>query len=276
MFATAAAKAVCGQWLASNDEEAMSEFRRGGSRLIAHGPHDALGVGTRLPDWSPSPGPDTRWSGELPRVSLAFSLGDGGAHGALAALAGFLQTHCEVACCRTSFGTDGDWTAPSELEESQCLVLIGDRCPLSDETVDRILAYLDRGGAVVACRPAAPGFRASARLDRLVLGGCYFGFDQATPIVVDRDRNALCPQVLGSLDPFVSLSGLPSHLQLGGDTRVLLQGATPDRRGPVAWCRTPGAGRTFCTTLGHADDLAKPVFRRLLLRAIRWTVRHFG
>lgn len=250
----------------------MSEFRRGDCRLITHAAHDTVGVRTVGSRWSAA----THLAGQLPRISLAFSLGEQSAHAPLSALADFFETHCEVLCCRTSFGIEGDWAAPSQLEESDCLVLIGDRCTLSRDALGRLRDYLTGGGAIVACRPATAAFRASVPFDRQILGGCYFGSDQATPIVVDAERSTVFPQLTGGFEPFVSLSGLPCQLQLANDATVLLRGATPDRRGPVGWCRAIGPGRIFCTTLGHGDDFARPMFRHLMLRAVRWAVRHFG
>ncbi|WP_326733683.1 ThuA domain-containing protein [Streptomyces sp. NBC_01022] len=41
---------------------------------------------------------------------------------------------------------------------------------------------------------------------------------------------------------------------------------------PLVWCRESGAGRSFYTSLGHADDAyTDPAFRGHLLGGLRWT-----
>lgn len=60
---------------------------------------------------------------------------------------------------------------------------------------------------------------------------------------------------------------------LAGGTTVLLTGRVEGREPPepVAWAFTrPGGGRTFYTSLGHADDFELPDFQRLLLNGVYW------
>ncbi|QKW23998.1 ThuA domain-containing protein [Kitasatospora sp. NA04385] len=43
---------------------------------------------------------------------------------------------------------------------------------------------------------------------------------------------------------------------------------------PLVWCRESGAGRSFFTALGHAEEAyADPLFRRHLLGGLRWAAR---
>jgi nicotinamidase-related amidase/type 1 glutamine amidotransferase len=74
---------------------------------------------------------------------------------------------------------------------------------------------------------------------------------------------------------FLSSGSLYKTSPLAAETTVLLMGRSGDRQPhePVAWTfQRADGGRSFYTSLGHADDFKSAAFETLLLNAINWSV----
>ncbi len=145
--------------------------------------------------------------------------------------------------------------------------------------------FLDRGGALIGLRTASHAFdsRGSApeghdewlTFDPEVLGGNYHGHYGAGPVTtVTRAAGAGDHPILKGVElPLLSNGSLYEAAPLADSTQLLLIGTIPDQPAePVAWTNRYKNARVFYTSLGHPDDFANFVFRKLLVNAVFWAL----
>lgn len=157
------------------------------------------------------------------------------------------------------------------------------------EQLDALRAHVAAGKPLVGIRtashafalrgkgPLAEGLAAWPEFDAQVLGGHYAGHHGAgTRTTLTAAPGAGEHPVLRSLDlgSLVGHGSLYKTAPLAASTTPLLLGAIPKQSPePVAWTNEPrSGGRVFYTSLGHPDDFENPMFRRLLLQGICWTL----
>ncbi|MGI8601472.1 MAG: ThuA domain-containing protein [Verrucomicrobiales bacterium] len=192
----------------------------------------------------------------------------------------------------------GEFAGMDALKTADALVVSVRRRALPKDQLDAVRAFVARGGAVVGLRTTSHAFalRSNAEpppgravwpdWDEKVLGGNYqshSGKDAKT------FATTAAPSSKEPSEAHWFLEGVPRHefptggslyknTPLRGKVEVLMVGyvegsdtTQPGACEPVAWTHTsPGGGRVFYTSLGHADDFKRPEFCRLLENAIRW------
>jgi nicotinamidase-related amidase len=135
-------------------------------------------------------------------------------------------------------------------------------------------AFIKRDGKV------APGHAAWPEFDREVFGGNYRGhFRGEVPgsrgtVITTGKRDDSNPILQGiPAGEVLTPSWLYKMSPLKPGTSLVLTGRVDGAAQvePVAWTfRTPGGGRAFYTSLGHADEFETPWFQNLLANAIYW------
>ncbi len=169
------------------------------------------------------------------------------------------------------------------LKDADAVLVSVRRRPLSIEDTQLVRQFIAQGKPVIGIRTASHAFsvkdKASEGLvswtefDADVLGGNYRGHyapqQKTTFRLLDNQGTAFEPWRLGS---FQTGGTLYKTAPLAAGTRVLLEGHVEgEGPHPVAWTfvRSDG-GRTFYTSLGHADDFAQKEFVQLLSTGIHW------
>ncbi|WP_182867137.1 ThuA domain-containing protein [Rhodopirellula sp. JC639] len=173
-----------------------------------------------------------------------------------------------------------------ELADADALLVSVRRRALPERDVSLIQHFVRQGKPVIGIRTASHAFSLRGKqppagnavwesFDGDVFGGNY------TNHYGNHLKSTLQPVAAAVEDPIVSTSGA-AGIHPGGSlyktapllagTRVLLQGSVDDQPPqPVAWTfiRNDG-GRSFYTSLGHADDFAQAEFEALLSSGIHW------
>jgi type 1 glutamine amidotransferase len=185
-------------------------------------------------------------------------------------------------------GSSGGIPGLDDVAEADVLLVSVRRRPLPPGQLDRIRRHVAAGRPVVGIRTAnhafhlgqgapAAGLEQWPTFDADVFGGHYSGhLDKALASTGRRAPDVEHP-ILADVpaEEFATGGSLYTVTPLAPTTTVLMLGraAGVDREEPVAWVnRRADGGRSFYTSLGHPDDFANPVFRRLLANAIRWAV----
>lgn len=183
-----------------------------------------------------------------------------------------------------------DFPGLDALRRADLLVLSVRRRALPEEQIAEIRDYLEAGGPLVALRTSSHAFDVRdetppdghavwPEFDTEVLGARYQGhYDHEEETRVRIAPGATDHPVLRDtgLDGFRSTGELYRSRDLGPDTRTLLTGRVEvegnEVEEPVAWTHRYRGGRIFYTSLGHPDDFEAAPFRRLLRRAIEWSL----
>jgi type 1 glutamine amidotransferase len=156
--------------------------------------------------------------------------------------------------------------------------------------MDLVRAHVAAGKPVVGLRTANHAFQAGPPsadfaawndFDTAVLGGHYAGHYNNKPpaaphsVIEIVQSNAVHPVLYGvKTGPFRVTSHLYKCRGLASSTVPLLQGRVEGQNTvePVAWVHETDDRRVFYTSLGNADDFNLPVFRRMLLNGILWSL----
>jgi type 1 glutamine amidotransferase len=176
------------------------------------------------------------------------------------------------------------------VELADVLLISVRRRTLPPEQLDVIRRYVAAGKPVIGIRTAShafclrqqdppPGRAAWPEFDRQVFGGNYTNHHgnslQATVSLEDQvlQRSPRLLRGLESTGPFAAGGSLYRVSPLADGSVVLLIGrvhsASPE---PVAWTyRRADGGKSFYTSLGHADDFGGEFLPRLLVNALEWS-----
>src|SRR5205823_3011519 len=178
------------------------------------------------------------------------------------------------------------WQAIKDAD--QLVVSVRRRAP-PKEMMALIREHLRAGKPLVGIRTAShafapktvePGHESWPEFDREIFGCTYEnhygngGSDH--PTFIQPNPSSLANSVLTGigLSEFASTSSLYKSHDLAKTTTVLLTGKLGDGSvsEPVAWVNKGNNRRVFYTSLGSPDDFKLPVFRRLLLNGVFWTL----
>ena len=178
------------------------------------------------------------------------------------------------------------------IEEADVLFVSVRRRGLSSEDLGRIRSFVAAGKPVIGIRTASHAFapkeklekghEAWASFDADVFGGNYSGHHgrskQKNPgNFVQVAKVALGHPVVKHLPniEWGTTAWLYKTSPLAAGATVLARGRVEgvEQAEPLAWTyvRKDG-GRSFYTSLGHADDFSDPHFQRLLVNAVYWSV----
>ncbi len=154
-------------------------------------------------------------------------------------------------------------------DAGQVVVLNGDIGPLTTEQERSLVTFVEQGGGLVCLADAAEAYHEYQLLGEVL--GNISGF--CTP------RSEIIARV-AMPDHFITRRVDSSFVVL--EAVYLLDSVTPDAEilwrttwhyvsHVLAYTRTHGRGRVFCTTLGSEPETqARPVFRQMVERAIRY------
>lgn len=158
-----------------------------------------------------------------------------------------------------------------------------DRGETTDDLVQRLEAFVHRGGGLVVVHIASSSFEGSARYRRLA-GRVWEYFYPGPPFT--SDHPPVGRVAIDIVDPGHPVTAGMSGFELADDERYERLLVAPDaairdiaaatiagRTEPVAWVVTPPqGGRVFHLTPGHGESTYRnPGFQQLLLRGIAWT-----
>ena len=172
------------------------------------------------------------------------------------------------------------------LADADLLVLSVRRRTPTKEQMALVRRHLSTGKPLVAIRTASHAFGAKApdadheawdTFDVDVLGATYARAHPDHPRTFVRvSKTALNHPVLKgvSTEETRVISHLYKHRDLRKEAVPLVYGrvAGVARMEPVAWVNTAAGRRVFYTSLGDVNDFKTPLFRRLLLNGISWTL----
>jgi putative heme-binding domain-containing protein len=170
------------------------------------------------------------------------------------------------------------------LKEADLLFLSVRRHAPSKAQLALIRGYLAAGKPLVGIRTASHAFGAKPKddqhegwetFDAEILGGSYQGHYGAVQAAVKVLPQAAGHPILANLgtNQFFCTS-LYKNLTLAGTATPLLTGQVPGQPEiqNVAWVNTNQNRRVFYTSLGAPKDFTNPVFRRLLLNGVFWSL----
>ena len=157
----------------------------------------------------------------------------------------------------------------AHLTPQHVVVLDGNTGPLTPEQEEALCTFVERGGGLVCIGDAAEMYYEYELLSE-VLGNIH-GFCAPRSEIIARvvtDDHYLTRRV----DPtFVVLDGVYLLDILPPDAQVVWRTSWRYASYTLAYTRTYGQGRVFCTTLGSAAETqAAPVFQQMVGRAIRY------
>ena len=172
------------------------------------------------------------------------------------------------------------------LEHADVMLLSVRRRVLPSDDMAHIRKFIESGKPVVGIRTASHAFSLGEKdppegledwseFDRDVFGGNYHGHHRnstkSSVAATDAGRDHA---ITASFGKAAIRQGAvlykTSPLSIGATE--LLEGTTADGlKEPVMWTfERRGGGRSLYTSMGHPDDIANPVYRRILLNGVYW------
>ncbi|MFI6944073.1 ThuA domain-containing protein [Streptomyces sp. NPDC050418] len=152
---------------------------------------------------------------------------------------------------------------------------------LSDDSRMALRAYMDGGGGFVGVHSAACTETSWPYFGELL--GARFtrhpAYQPGRVRVTDRTHPATAhlPERWEFTDEWYDFDRRPADARVlahADETSYDPEGGGMGADHPLVWCREQGAGRVFCTALGHAEAAyADPDFRAHLLGGLRWAAR---
>ncbi len=182
----------------------------------------------------------------------------------------------------------GDYTA---IRDADAIVVSVRRRTPSKAMMQAMREHVAAGKAVIGIRTASHAFDAKPTdsehaawpgFDDEILGADYQGHygnkpPEAPHTLVSGVATNRQHAVLTGIRPseFRVTSHLYKNRNLAPGVLPLMEGRVEGKNDvePVAWVNEGGGRRVFYTSLGNPDDFVLPVFRRLLLNGILWSLR---
>jgi type 1 glutamine amidotransferase len=183
----------------------------------------------------------------------------------------YLESKYNIVCQR-AFGKDKGDGLPGldAIATADLMVVFTRRVKLPPAQFEQLQKYIGSGKPIIGLRTASHAFDNYMDFDREVLGGGYKGHYTNSQVQVEIVPAQKQHPVLAGVTPFTSRKLYKNPTHADNDT-ILLEGAIPDHKEPLAWVREHNGGRVFYTSLGVQEDFVKESFRRLLVNAIFWT-----
>ena len=157
----------------------------------------------------------------------------------------------------------------SQLAPGQVVMLGGNLGPLDSQQEEALCAFVERGGGLVCTGGAAEVYHEYELLGE-VLGNIYGACAPRSEIiarVADADH-----YITRRVDPsFAVLEAVYLLSRVPPDANILWHTSWRYTSHPLAYTRSHGQGRVFCTTLGSEPETqTHPVFQQMVARAIRY------
>ncbi len=165
--------------------------------------------------------------------------------------------------------TAADVQTLHHLKSDRVVVLNGDIGPLSIEQEEALCAFVARGGGLVCVGDAAEAYHENPLLGEVL--GHIHGF--CTPHTEIIARVATSNHYLTRrFDPSFAVFEAVYLLDIvPPDAEILWRTSWHYAAHTLAYARSYGLGRVFCTTLGSSPATQeRPIFRQMLNRAIRY------
>ena len=158
----------------------------------------------------------------------------------------------------------------AKLSAFDALMIYANHTTITKDQEAALLGYVEGGGAFLPIHAASYCFQNSPAYIALV--GAQFekhGTGEFTAEIVKPEH-----PVMAGMTPFQVWDETYVHTKHNPDRVVLMERVDDAGREPWTWVRTQGKGRVFYTAYGH-DERAwgHPMFQRLILNGIRWTVQ---
>ena len=177
---------------------------------------------------------------------------------------------------------------PSFISKADLLVISVRRRAFKEETMNLIRKHISSAKPIVGIRtsshafdlkksPIPEGHQVWNEWDNEIMGGNYNGHHGKSLIcTVQKYPNLVShPIISGIKFPFETPASLYRNSPLPQKSIPLLSGKVKGFPAePIAWThQTSFGGKVFYTSLGHIEDFKKPAFQKLLLNAIKWSLR---
>ena len=177
---------------------------------------------------------------------------------------------------------------PSFIAKADLLVISVRRRAFKEETMNLIRKHVSSVKPIVGIRtsshafdlkksPIPEGHQVWNEWDEKIIGGNYNGHHgKGMTCQIEKYANSPSHPIIKNLTlPFGTPATLYRNSTLSKKSIPLLSGTIkgfPSE--PVAWVhQSPSGGKVFYTSLGHIEDFKKPAFQKLLLNAIKWSLR---
>ncbi len=246
----------------------MSESDKSQRRFIAHAAHTRLGVSlpkSGVEEHEPADDWESPRAGRsILRVCLVTGSSAFDPTDPPATPERFLPANLGLEYCRP----DRECSELEELDECDCLLLIGRADWVSGMALSRIQSHCRRGRPIVVARSVDRPLPAWPAFDLDVLGADYRTDSLAGSVTKIHVVHGHHP-ILADGPPSLGFGSLSKPPRLASDAEVLLTG-TGGLATPVAWTRLYRGGRVFSTVLGSAADFREQHFPRFLANAILW------
>ncbi len=165
--------------------------------------------------------------------------------------------------------TTSDLQRLHHLASDRVVVLNGDIGPLTIEQEEALCAFIAQGGGLVCVGDAAEAYHENPLLGE-VLGHIHGFCTPRTEIIarVATSDHYLTRRFDPSFTVFEAVYMLDS---VPPDAEILWRSSWHYATHVLAYARTYGRGRVFCTTLGSARETQElPIFQQMLNRAMRY------
>ncbi|MEX1011612.1 MAG: PVC-type heme-binding CxxCH protein [Balneolaceae bacterium] len=165
------------------------------------------------------------------------------------------------------YSDDLDELNIQNLSRYDAVLLYANHPEISEEQLDGLLDYVNRGGGFVPVHSASANFTNSDEFIALV-GGQFesHGGEVFTTRIVEPAH-----EIMQGFEPFESWDETYVHSDHNEENRTVLSYREDE---PWTWVRTHGEGRVFYTAWGHdGRTWQNPGFRELMERGIRWAAR---
>ena len=159
------------------------------------------------------------------------------------------------------------------LAAQRVVVLNGDIGPLNSEQEEALYTFVENGGGLVCLGDAAEAYRENPWLGE-ILGGTQGIYGICTPRSEIIARIATPDHyITRRVDPtFAVFENIYLLESVPPDAEILWRTSWHYKTYTLAYTRTFGQGKIFCTTLGSsAETQAQPVFQQMVERVIRYT-----